>query len=373
MQNGTHMPERLAALTSVRIFLAVGVVLFHLSLAWTLDDRAWTSLIERARLGVDVFFILSGFVLAHVYSAALAAGQYSHREFLAARIARIYPAHLAVLALMLAMAAAAFVLGERLDPTRYSAWGFVQTLFLTHAWLPTTGVVEWNGPSWSLSAEWGAYLAFPLFARAGLALRERPLVLLALSAILFAVLDMGYTAAFGTPLIHAEFNLGVLRLAPEFLAGVALFHLVARTRTSPVRAMAGAFAATTFLVALMHIGADERLIVAASGVLIASLALVSKAGADGWLANPTLLRLGEASYAVYLLHLPVMTLWKNAHAAIFGGESAYVLSMAEAGGILALTVGGALAIHALWEQPVRRLIRRWAAAGLPARQGPITA
>lgn len=48
---------------------------------------------------------------------------------------------------------------------------------------------EWNGPSWSLSAEWFAYLTFPAFAWAGLKLRRRPILLLALTALIFLALD----------------------------------------------------------------------------------------------------------------------------------------------------------------------------------------
>src|SRR5690606_17191169 len=55
-------PDVLDPLTGVRFFLALGVVLFHYQLYWTLPHEA-AGLLDRARLGVDVFFILSGFIL----------------------------------------------------------------------------------------------------------------------------------------------------------------------------------------------------------------------------------------------------------------------------------------------------------------------
>lgn len=59
-------PDVLDPLTGVRFFLALGVVLFHFQLYWTLPAES-AGLLNRARLGVDVFFILSGFILTHVY------------------------------------------------------------------------------------------------------------------------------------------------------------------------------------------------------------------------------------------------------------------------------------------------------------------
>lgn len=351
-------PATLPALTSVRFFLALGVVLFHLQLTWTWPTQDYTGLIERARLGVDVFFILSGFVLAYVYARQVEEGRYSHRRFLIARLARIYPAHLAVLVFMVAIALAALAMGETFDPARYSLLGLLQTALLIHAWTPTDTPIEWNGPSWSLSAEWGAYLLFPIFAWLGVKLRGRPLVLLVIAAGLFAGLDAAYRAVFGDLLTHAEFNVGVLRILPTFLAGVALHHLSARLSPTPRIAVLAALAATLVLIGLMHVSADERLVVAAAAGLVLALALVSKARADGPLAAPWLLFLGEASYAIYLFHLPMIVLWKNARAVLLGGDSAYAMPMAEAAALIGVIVVGGSLIHALLERPARIWIRR---------------
>ena len=78
-------PQNLPALTSVRFFLALGVVLFHYQLQWPWDTLATTGLLDRARLGVDAFFILSGFVLTHAYREAIADGRLDYRRFLVAR------------------------------------------------------------------------------------------------------------------------------------------------------------------------------------------------------------------------------------------------------------------------------------------------
>lgn len=348
----------LPALTSVRFFLALGVVLFHLQLTWSWPTVEHTGLIERARLGVDAFFLLSGFVLTHVYAAQVETGVYSHRRFLVARLARIYPAHGAMLLLMAAVAAFAVVLGETFDPVLYSPAGFLQTLLLVHAWGANPTPIEWNGPSWSLSAEWGAYLLFPVFAWIGLKLRHRPLVLAGLAVAVFAALDGAYRAVLDAPLLHAEFRMGVLRILPTFLGGVALYWLYRRIALTPGRARTAAVAAALGLLLAMHLRLDEPVVVLGSAALVLALALLSKAGADGPLASAPLLFLGEASYAIYLAHMPAIVVWKNARAALSGGGSDYVIPMGEAALLtLAIIVAGSL-VHVFFERPARVWIRR---------------
>ncbi|MFC4444142.1 acyltransferase family protein, partial [Caulobacter henricii] len=174
----TSFPKSLPALTSVRFVLALGVVLFHYQLQWPWNAMASTGIFNRAGLGVDAFFILSGFVLTHAYRQALEDGQLNYRRFLAARFARVYPAHIAVLGFVLVMVGAGTLIGAEFDRRLYNPLGLLTTVLLVHAWLPETVVAEWNGPSWSLSAEWFAYLAFPAFAWIGLVLARRPWILL---------------------------------------------------------------------------------------------------------------------------------------------------------------------------------------------------
>ncbi|WP_066625614.1 acyltransferase family protein [Brevundimonas vesicularis] len=265
-------PERLPALTSVRFLFALGVVLFHYQLNIVQPGDAGLALIERARLAVDFFFILSGFVLAHVYGAAVRSGTYDHGRFLIARLARIYPAHIAMLAFMAVLAIAAVFLNQTFDAESYSMVGFLQAVLLIHAWFPATTPNEWNGPSWSLSAEWAAYLAFPVFAWIGLRRGRNPWAVIALAVGLFVGIDALYRARYDEILTHAELVLGVLRIVPEFLFGIGLYQLGSRLRPSPVVARWAAIGATTTLVLMMGFSADERLTVFVSDLFILTLA-----------------------------------------------------------------------------------------------------
>ncbi|MBA4793377.1 MULTISPECIES: acyltransferase [unclassified Phenylobacterium] len=363
---GGVFPADLPALTSVRFLLALGVVLFHYQLQWPWDAMSSTGFFDRARLGVDAFFILSGFVLTHAYRDAIAGNRMNYGRFLIARFARIYPAHLAVLAFVLVMVTTASLVGAEFDRNLYNPAGLVTTLLLVHAWLPEVVKAEWNGPSWSLSAEWFAYLAFPVFAWIGLKLRRRPMLLLALTALLFLALDQVYQALFDDIVVHAEASMGILRIIPEFLYGVALYRLGERLLLGRRAAVLFAGAAAILLVALMHLKADDRWIVAAAGPLVLALAMLSKVQAEGVLKARWPRLGGEASYALYLVHMPILIAWKGVWSAAQGRDSGYVLGWWEVAALLALSLLAAIALHLLFEGPARAWIRRRADRLWPA-------
>lgn len=347
-------PDVLDPLTGVRFFLALGVVLFHFQLYWTLPPES-AGLLNRARLGVDVFFILSGFILTHVYLQGDKAPSYG--RFLAARFARIYPAHLFILLAMLGLVLVAPVFGIGLEPGRFNPIHFVETLLLIQAWYPRETTVLWNGPSWSLSAEWFAYLAFPVYAWLGLLLRSRPWVLIGVAVVLFSALDAFFVTTFGKGLPRAE-DFGILRIVPEFLLGIGLYFLGLRWSPSARVAIVAAVGTTVVLLVFMQVGVDDRVIVAAAGPFILSLALLSKAGVPTFLSHPVALFAGEASFALYLVHIPILMVWRNAAQAFTGWPGNYRMGVIELVALLVLTLSAAAAIHVFVERPGRGWLRR---------------
>lgn len=351
------LPADLPALTALRFFLASAVAFFHYHLVWSWADMEVTSLIERGRLALDVFFILSGFILTHAYSRSLRQGTYRHGSFLIARLARIYPMHLSGLAVSAALLGAAYLLGAEPSRVGQSWTDFVRAVLMVQAWSADPTPIHWNGPSWSLSAEWFAYLLFPAFAWIGLKAQCRPWLLTGVAVGAFVLLDLLYQTLYGRILTRAEEGLGVLRIIPEFLLGIALYRLA--ERSPPSRMGAAVLLAGSFLtvLVLMHLGADDRLIVAASALLIFALA-----GSDRRRPAPTpprwLVVAGEASFAFYLLHMPILLAWRGGMDVLVGRHGSEPMSMIEVMCLFGVTWVLALGAHFTWERPARDWLRR---------------
>jgi peptidoglycan/LPS O-acetylase OafA/YrhL len=106
--------------------------------------------VARGYLGVDFFFVRSGYIITHVYFASLASPHSGAVWiFLWHRFTRLYPVHITVLAGLVAIVSLAGIAGYVLNNPQ--DWGVTQS-------------PGWNVPAWSISAEWFAYLLFPLLA-----------------------------------------------------------------------------------------------------------------------------------------------------------------------------------------------------------------
>ncbi len=150
----------LKPLTSLRFFAAMMIVIYHTAqfFDWPWLDGAPGSLVQ----GVSFFFVLSGFILTAVYGAR---DTLDPRAFMAARFARVYPAHLAGLALIVLIVPWSAI---NTGPDEFTAKATVFLLKATMtdalALMPSV-IFSWNGVSWSLSTEMCFYLLFPFLLR----------------------------------------------------------------------------------------------------------------------------------------------------------------------------------------------------------------
>jgi peptidoglycan/LPS O-acetylase OafA/YrhL len=348
-------PDHLHPLTGIRFLLAIGVVIFHYQLLWAYTpDMA--GLFNRARLCVDIFFILSGFILTHVYLLGDKAPDY--RTFIVARFARIYPAHFIILMGMVTLFLGANSVGVAVDNAHFNLTGFLRTIFLVQSWFPSHTLTNWNGPSWSLSAEWFVYIIFPAFAWIALKLRERPITIIALAVISFMIIDFFYVRATGVVLPDAEDNMGILRIMPEFLLGIGLYYFGQTLNPSKGQAIAFVIGASAGLLGAMQMDLDDRVIVALAGPFVLSLALIAKANVTTFLSRPSFLFWGEASFALYLVHMPVIMIWRNVVRKAFDLPHDYKMAWPELVGLLFVTLILAAALHIFVERPGRLVIRR---------------
>ena len=165
-----HQPRpHVQNLTGIRAFAALWVAIYHFQTTEVVKSIDLGPLVARGYLGVDVFFVLSGFILALNYVERDGAERSSalfDREFVLRRFARIYPLHIATFAVSLALWIAASMLDYSfVADLRNDAWTAVANLANVQAW-GLFDQLSWNMVSWSVSAEWFAYLVlFPLLMR----------------------------------------------------------------------------------------------------------------------------------------------------------------------------------------------------------------
>ena len=309
-------PAQLPGLTRIRFFAAIWVVFYHWRAPWVVDVDAATNLFALGRFGVDLFFILSGFVLTHVYVASRETGEFHFGRFILARFARIYPLHLATLAFLALVAVAATQLGAPFDPDRFPIADLPAQLLMLHAWgfAPQLG---WNGPSWSISAEWFAYLAFPAYLMIAVRLKQRPWMLVIIATALFFALDQVHLRLFGETLPMATERFGVIRIIPEFLMGAALYRLGERYSLSKTVARIGLAAAIIVYLAAAHWAWDDRVIALLGAPLIFLLAELDR-HAVARTKSDILSYLGDISYAIYMIHVPFFMVAFNVLQDVFG-------------------------------------------------------
>jgi len=319
-------PQQINALTSIRYLAAAWVLMFHLKEFTRATALTANPFVMHGYLGVDFFFVLSGFVLAHVYKRDADVGRFNYWSFVSKRLGRIYPMHLFTLSIFLALGALALLLGLTFDiwdpaqPFRDLDRGqviraIVAHLTLIHAWGSTSGL-QFNLPSWSISAEWFAYLMFPVFL---LFLRRLPGgegAKLTVAAALFMAMALATQLLMGLELTEMSWNIGILRIVPEFFLGMALYGFGERRTFGRSGALLGlwlslavvvlSLAASSWVPGVKLIGLP-LVVLGLSGIVLFA-ADGDRYGAFPLLSRPGFVLLGEISYSVYMLHQAVMVI-----------------------------------------------------------------
>jgi len=343
-------PIDIRPLTSLRFLAALWVVVY---LMWpNLAVGGMPALAAKGYLGVELFFVLSGFILSHVYLQSFGEKRFGYRGFLWARIARVYPLHLFTLFGVMALGLAA----TAIDASILSWKTLLPNLLMVHAW-GFAGEAGWNHPSWSISAEWFAYLTFPVFAAAAWKLRNRPWLATGAAALFLAALYVGFERVAGYRLTEATFKWGALRIVPCFAYGCALY-LVYRRAPLP-RAGLLALAAAVVMALSASLMSWDGITVLSGGLLILALASIP-ANKAGVLGSAPAVYLGEISYAVYMLCAPWQILAVNVAARLTGAEDKQLPLVLWLAVIAGLIVAAAI-VHQLIERPARRFLRGWAA------------
>ena len=299
------MNTELRSLTGVRAIAAIGVVVFHM--VGQYPGSASHPFIGQGLHfggdGVDLFFMLSGFILAYSYQSAFSnPGEKTYLTFLQKRLARIFPAHAFALLLMLVLGLGLYRIGNPFFENN-SLHNFLFQFFLISDWNPTKdAILSWNVPSWSISSEWLAYLLFPILLY-GIRRASRPLLI---------IIGFGLPFVMATSYAFGPANFGLIRILCEFPAGIALYFLFENIRSSTLISLwswIGNAAALLYIVAgitLGLLGLNVRWAVVLIPAVIISLALSTSPLAK-ILSSPLPVYLGRISYSLYITHYVILS------------------------------------------------------------------
>lgn len=369
--------ENLGNVTALRGIAALLVVFFHLNarLGHWIAQKLGPAIFDFYLL-VDLFFVLSGFVMCHVYTTTFETRITwpSIQAFMYARFARIYPAHLACLLALLVLVGATKLGGywplmHASANEIYSAWSFAMNVLMLQA-MHTTTFVSWNGPSWSLSAEWWTYLLFPFLLRPlGWGRGRGRIVVLVLAAIGvivgFYVLEH-VVATQPREDLHLTYELGFPRCVLGFFGGMVTYQVY---RLGFFRRIFGSGLSGLVISALWLFACHSRVDAWLLVLFFPPIVLVSAYGSrrmNAFLGMAPLQRLGDWSLGIYLWHgvvIELLHVWVVIHPRADGG--ALPFPPTDAGKTLGCIAVCAITIVLGWvsfrflETPARRMARRW--------------
>jgi peptidoglycan/LPS O-acetylase OafA/YrhL len=377
MSSQAEPREKLNALTSLRFFAAAAIVWLHFQGSFGIPRVDGVILAQ----GVSYFFVLSGFVLTYVYASL--PNWTARRNFLVARIARLWPAHFVAMIFAIFLARAGWSFLER--PGWTSHLNLVANFFMVQAWTPVEGggLFSINGPSWSISTEFGFYFGFLLLIGNfentwGRKLLLSALILAAL-ILIGSALNIRWTST-TYPAITDESLLYMFPLARlfEFTAGMSVAVLYRRKRLLDRLDFISTTVIEIAIIGLIIVYSPLAFYIGASwsnpltqylgisAVAPACLAIYvfsQQRGLLSWiLGRPPLVLLGEMSYSIYLFHDPIK-------AYFVANKAATTPDLAALISCLSVIVGLSYLNWLCLEAPARKAIKRLLAkAG--SRGGP---
>jgi peptidoglycan/LPS O-acetylase OafA/YrhL len=320
------MKSYIPSLTPLRGVAALIVAIMHFNSFLPNDQQEaltfFGHFLSNGYLMVDFFFLLSGFIMTHVYGAKFET-PYSftnYKQFIFARFARIYPLHFFMLSVFIALEVLklfAFIGEHGVDyflqgtspytpfSGAYSIRSLITNIFLVQS-LDPTQVLSWNNVSWSISTEWQAYLIFPLLlpfiTRANIHWR---LFIVIIAFVCLYTVTMQSKAQLDIAGLY-----GLVRCVSEFFLGVIIY------KTSKEYGLRRFFkndlvllTVVMYISILMIYDIHDLFIIPGFALLL--IAASENKGLGTRILNCKILNfLGDVSYSIYMVHYFILILWR---------------------------------------------------------------
>lgn len=307
-----HNVINLPNLTPLRAIAAMAVVVFHLNeISIVFVTQQQSMLLRKCYMMVDLFFIMSGFIMLHVYgeSFSKAVNWKSFAKFIKARFARLYPLHFFLLLVLVIL----YFPPSADNPilTRINSFGAIISNLLLIQSFGLHDIFTWNVPSWSISAEWWAYMVFPFLA-VSLAKNKRIAIilitLLAITIYFFILYLLPRTNPFTPEVPYLDhdldvtFDFGFLRGLAGFMMGMITYIAYQNKKINQIFAKdIVALGCIVVLLIAMHFGLNDSIYIPLFMLLVLCFSTN-----ESYLAKICKLKplqyLGDISYSIYMVH-----------------------------------------------------------------------
>lgn len=319
----------------------------------------WTFFVYRSYLAVDIFFILSGFVIANAYKKKMESGTLSFRGFVRVRLIRLYPVYFLSLGLSIPI----YLYGLA-DQGASLPWmqtlGLIglSLLFLPGVWIPDGLLFPINGPYWSLFFELAANFLYGIL-RPVLSTKALVYLVVTLGLLLLGMSAYHGSMDFGFLFSFKAVFAGLVRASFGIFFGILLHSQIERWKVRPRPWLAIAVMCAVYLVPTF--GRYDFILdtLALWFIFPSCVVLAVTTTSDAY--SRLMLFLGSASYPLYVLHEPVgqlIMIATDGQAAAFAPYSGWLL--------LAVLVFLTARLETKIDEPVRR----WLSRSLPGKRRP---
>ncbi|MHC5758415.1 acyltransferase family protein [Nostoc sp.] len=371
------MYKHIKSLTSLRGIAALFVVIHHFSY-YTLPKTGsilstYSDFFKNGYLWVDFFFILSGFIMTHVYVGdfSLKVNLSNYRSYLLSRFARIYPLHIFILSLFVGLEIIKiFLLHTSAFTGKFNLTALFANIFLLQAfdlncpplfWCDT----YWNEPAWSISVEFVIYCIFPFLLLFLLKNSPKKDLIIYSFTLLSILLIIAFTRGNLDSIIGIP---SIARCGLECVLGIITYKVYYRGNYKKYFNLnLLAIIAITWIILIMNYywsywrSLHDWLVLPAFCLLTLALSVNNNSVISKFLSSQVILYLGTISYSIYMVHWFLQELlkifWLYEFHNAFGKEFTEYETLTSLGLFLMIVLLTASLIYRFVEVPARNYLK----------------
>ena len=328
--------EENVSITSWRGIACILVMLHHFfspSVLWTgIDIHSSTGIFSKSYLWVDFFFMISGFIFTYVYEDQFITRQsrVEYFKFIAARAARLYPLHLTIIAAFILLELYKLATAQDAFSGAFSFKYLLMNATFTQAFSFNIFLAPWNGPSWSICAEWWSYLCLPFIIRFYVSVANKGNLKCFLTYATSAIIIFSYLYFICAYYPNGNLDVagipGTLRCFLLVCLGVMTFKVAPFL---PEKLKLATLPLGIIWVSLsLHFEVYDLIIF--PGFLAILLGSNSKGLINKVLSQPLFIKIGNLSFSLYMVHFWVLylmhNLTKDSGVTLFNGQTVAEIS-----------------------------------------------